>query len=148
MAHLFQIMATIGIRYLYIFQLGFMFETKDRLIILGTRCYVWLGALASVFLNDYRGEGGPDYMYLTDSDSKASQTSPTFWFTKVVLTPNILLLILSQVRIEMYKKQTNPNVVMINLNRRTRSKSKNSIFGNNYFAPGIPSTLLRFGLVS
>ena len=60
MAWMLQIMATIGIRYLYIFHPGFMAETKDQKIILATRCFVGLGALTSVFLNDY-GEGRPDF---------------------------------------------------------------------------------------
>ena len=85
MAWMLQIMATIGIRYLYIFYPGFMAETKDQKIILATRCFVGLVALTSVILNDY-GEGGPDYMYLTNPDSKTPQKSPTYWLTKVVLT--------------------------------------------------------------
>ena len=134
MAWMLQIMATIGIRYLYIFYPGFMAETKDQKIILATRCFVGLGALTSVFLNDY-GEGGPDYMYLTNSDSKTPQKSPTYWLTKVVLTLNVLLLMFSQVKIELFKKQTNPNGPTNNLNRRrNKYRSKNSIFGNKAVA--------------
>ena len=135
MAWMLQIMATIAIRYLYIFHPGFMAETRDQMIILATRCFVGIGALASIFLNDYGGEGGPDYMYLTNSDSKTPQKSPTYWLTKVVLTLNVLLLIFTQVKIEMFKKQTNPNGPTNNLNRRRiKFKSKNSIFGNKAVA--------------
>ena len=135
MAWMLQIMATIAIRYLYIFHPGFMAETRDQMIILATRCFVGIGALASIFLNDYGGEGGPDYMYLTNSDSKTPQKSPTYWLTKVVLTLNVLLLIFTQVKIEMFKKQTNPNGPTNNLNRRRiKFRSKNSIFGNKAVA--------------
>ena len=129
-----QIMATIGIRYLYIFHPGFMAETKDQKIILATRCFVGLGALTSVFLNDY-GEGGPDYMYLTNTDFKTPNRSPTYGLTKGVLTINILFLIFTQIRIEIFKRHTNPNEMTNNLNgRRFKSRSKNSVFGNKTVA--------------
>ena len=74
-------------------------------------------------------------MYLTNSDSKTPQKSPTYWLTKVVLTLNVLLLIFTQVKIEMFKKQTNPNGPTNNLNRRrNKYRSKNSIFGNKAVA--------------
>ena len=134
MAWMLQIMAKIAIRYLYIFHPGFMNETKDWKIILATRGFIGIGALASVFLNDY-GEGGPDYIYLTNSYSKTPQKPPTYGLTKGVLTINILFLIFTQVRIEIFKKQSNPMGLTNNLNgRRNKSKSKNSIFGNNAVA--------------
>ena len=121
MAWMLQIMATIAIRYLYIFHPGFMAETRDQMIILATRCFVGIGALASIFLNDYGGEGGPDYMYLTNSDSKTPQKSPTYWLTKVVLTLNVLLLIFTQVKIEMFKKQQSREKKAIEVGKMSKS---------------------------
>ena len=65
MIYLLQIMMIIIIRYLYIFHPGFMNETSDNVVILVTRSFLGLGALASVLLNDYRGEGGLEYNYIT-----------------------------------------------------------------------------------
>ena len=42
-----------------------MNETSDNVVILVTRSFLGLGALASVLLNDYRGEGGLEYNYIT-----------------------------------------------------------------------------------
>ena len=117
MASLLQIMATILVRYLYIFYPGFMNETSDGKIVCVTRCFVGLGALVSAFLKDYAN--GPEYRYLTQTTSNALQEeAPTFWLFRVVLIANLLLLIITQVRIEMFKKQTNPSESNINLNRR------------------------------
>ena len=65
MVYLLQIMMIIIIRYLYIFHPGFMNETSDNVVILVTRSFLGLGALASVLLNDYGGEGGLEYNYIT-----------------------------------------------------------------------------------
>ena len=132
MASLLQIMATILVRYLYIFYPGFMNETSDSKIVSVTRCFVGLGALVSALLKDYAN--GPEYRYLTQTTSNASQEEvPTFWLFQVVLITNLLLLIFTQVRIEMFKKQTNPNERIINLNRR-KPRNNHSVFGNKAIA--------------
>ena len=74
-------------------------------------------------------------MYLTNTDFKTPNRSPTYGLTKGVLTINILFLIFTQVRIEIFKRQTNPNEFTNNLNgRRFKSRSKNSVFGNKTVA--------------
>lgn len=139
MALLLQIMVTIGIRYMYIFHTGFMNETSDKNISFVTRCFVGFGVLLSVILNDY-GKGGPEYSFLTNSVAKKPQGSPTFWLFRLVMALNILLLVLTQVRIEMFKKRTNPRELI----RKTPRKSKNSIFGSKAVAITIVLLLIVF----
>ena len=137
MAYLLQIMVTILIRYLYIFHPGFMHDKSDKNITRATRIFVGLGTLASPFLNDF-GKGGPEYAYLMNDDKateKDQGPARTFSLFRGVLILDILLLIGTQIRIEMFKKETKPKTVTITLktnrrNRPRRRKNKHSVFGN------------------
>ena len=148
MVYLLQIMILIIIRYLYIFHPGFMNETSDNVVILVTRSFLGLGALASVFLNDYGGEGGLEYNHLINSDFKKLQRSPTLWLTKGVVISNILLLIYTQARIELFKIQTHPSESIHNLNKRKRKfRNKHSLFGNKPVAITLVLVLVFFLLL-
>ena len=138
-AFLLQLMVTNVIRYLYIFHPGFMHDTKDQTIMRATRTYVGLGSVASAFLNDY-GKGGIEYSYLTNSETDGFLPHQNkFWFFRGILVLNILLLIVAQARIEMFKNQTNP----IQLYRKP--KNKHSVIGNKSLA--ITFALVLIGLV-
>ena len=147
MAFLLQILVTIVTRYLYIFHPGFMNETSEKNIVITTRYFVGLGALASAFLDDF-GKGGPEYTYLTNSVIKEPKDMPSLWLLQVVLVLNLVFLIFTQVRIETFKKQTNPNEPIINLNRqpinrrRRKPKNKHSVVGNKFIAITIALVLI------
>ena len=148
MGYLVQIMMIIIIRYLYIFHPGFMNETNDNVVILVTRSFLGLGALASVFLNDYGGEGGLEYNHLINSDFKKLQKSPTLWLTKGVVISNILLLLYTQARIELFKIQTHPSESINNLNRRKRKfRNKHSLFGSKHVAITLVLVLVFFLII-
>ena len=93
-----------------------------------------------MFLNDY-GKGGAEYNYLTKPSAKESEEKhPSHWLIQLVLVSNLLLLIFTQARIEMFKKQTNQNEPIINLNRQPinrrirKPKNKHSVLGNKFVA--------------
>ena len=138
-AFLLQIMVTNGIRYLYIFNPGFMHDMEDQMISRATRIFVGLGSVASAFLND-AGKGGLEYNYLTNSKVDGILVHQRkHWFFRSILILNMLMLIVAQARIEMFKKQTNP----IQLYRKP--KNKHSIIGNKSLA--ITFALVLLGLV-
>ena len=138
-AFLLQIMVTNGIRYLYIFNPGFMHDMEDQMISRATRIFVGLGSVASAFLND-AGKGGLEYNYLTNSKVDGILVHQRkHWFFRSILILNMLMLIVAQARIEMFKKQTNP----IQLYRKP--KNKHSVIGNKSLA--ITFALVLLGLV-
>ena len=101
-----QIMAFVGIRYIYVFHPGLAHETSDRKIMVISRCFVGIGALISEFVDDF-GRGGPDYTYFRGTSNKDSNNTkvPTFPVIKVAVVLTVLLLIFVQARIELFKKK-------------------------------------------
>ena len=82
---------------------------------------------------------------MINSDFKKPQKSPTLWLTKGVVISNILLLLYTQARIELFKIQTHPSESINNLNKRKRKfRNKHSLFGNKPVAITLVLVLVFF----
>ena len=109
-AILFQIMAYVIIRYVYVFYPGIAHETSDKKIMKVTRFFCAIGAFVSEFVDDF--EGVPEYHFLRGTKKMDKDLEkPTLVFFKGLLVIVLLVIIFTQARIEMFKKlrPTSPN---------------------------------------
>ena len=145
MAILFLLMATIVIRYLYIFHPGFMYKTKDQTIILATRSFVAIGSIVSLSMENFTKKG-PEYQYLigTTNDDEVD-------FIKLRILPGILLidfvlLSLLQVKIEIFEKEMK-NMPIFCPKKQPNHCAKNSVFANSTLAITLLLLVVVLGMV-
>ena len=132
MAILFLLMATIVIRYLYIFHPGFMYDTKDQTIILATRSFVAIGSIVSLSMENFTKKG-PEYQYLTGRNDDEDDDFNKFWILQGTLLIDFILLFLLQAKIEIYEEKMR-KMPALNLERGPNNCTKNSVFANSTLA--------------
>ena len=153
-AILLLLMATIIIRYLYIFHPGFLYEFNDQTITRITRSSVGIGSIVSVFMENFAKEG-PEYQYLTGTNNNGGEMDfNKFYVLQGTLLIDFFLLFLLQAKIEIYEKKMKKKPT-INLKRgpahrqsRPRKKrTKNSVFANSTLAITLVLLVVILGMV-
>ena len=154
-AILLLLMATIIIRYLYIFHPGFLNETNDQTITRMTRSFVGIGSIVSVF-NESFATNGPEYQHLTGTMDDEDKPVPKLWILKGTLLIDFILLSFLQARIEIYERKMKKKPT-INLkrgpvpahrqSRQRKKRNKNSVFANSTLAITLVLLVVILGMV-
>ena len=156
-AILLLLMATIVIRYLYIFHPGFLYQFNDHTITWTTRSFVGIGSIVSVFMENFAKEG-PEYQYLTgtNNDEGDEKDFNKFNFLQGTLLTDFVLLSLLQAKIEIYERKMKKKPT-INLkrgptpahrqSRQRKKRTKNSVFANSTLAITLVLLVVILGMV-
>ena len=110
-----------------IFHQTIFHNVGEKNIISKTRTFVLLISLMSNIFDSY-GEGGHVYNYLTDSTVPKEDPGYDFRIVKLIIVIDLILLIFVQVKIELFKRAVDQQIVAIELQAEENVSSNMTTF--------------------